>query len=149
MVSRKEIYSGIIILSVIALISPIMRMSFKKVKVEEMELVEALPTANLFFSNKIVDFGIVPADTILEAHYMLYNVSDNLLKIENVNPDCSCTEYRLSKNIIQPNDSAMLTLILNTNNKVGKYELKTILKANTPGKMYILKMKANILDVCK
>ena len=43
---------------------------------------------------------MVPSDTILKAHYMLYNVSDNLLKIEYVNPDCSCTDYRLSKNII-------------------------------------------------
>ena len=149
MMFEKRIYSSIIIVSFIALIFPVLRMSIKDKNTEEIDLVESLPMANLFFSNKVVDFGMVPSDTILKAHYMLYNVSDNLLKIEYVNPDCSCTDYRLSKNIIQPNDSAMLTLILNTSNKIGKYELKTILKANTPGKMYILKMRANVFEGCK
>ena len=76
---EKRIYSSIIIVSFIALIFPVLRMLIKDKNTEEVELVESLPMANLFFSNKIVDFGMVPSDTILKAHYMLYNVSDNLL----------------------------------------------------------------------
>lgn len=142
---EQTVYPIIIIISLISIIVPIVKGSYgenssMEIKDDEENL------AKLVLSKKIVDLGEVPEDTILKAKYVLYNISDNLLKIEYVNPDCSCTDYKLSKHSIHPNDSALLTLFLNTANKLGSYELNTILKANTPEKMYMVKMKARVKD---
>lgn len=45
------------------------------------------------FSGKVVNFGVVPADIVLKAKFILYNVGKYHLKIEGVNFDCLCTDY--------------------------------------------------------
>lgn len=96
------------------------------------------------FSTKRVDFGIVPADTVLKAMFILYNTGEQCLKIESVNPDCSCTDYLLSKEIVEVGDSALLALIYNTKDKIGEQELQTIVKMNTREKLYRITLKANV-----
>ena len=53
MMFEKRIYSSIIIVSFIALIFPVLRMSIKDKNTEEIDLVESLPMANLFFQIKL------------------------------------------------------------------------------------------------
>lgn len=96
------------------------------------------------FSTKKVDFGIVPADTVLKAIFILHNTGEQCLKIESVNPDCSCTDYLLSKEIVEVGDSALLALIYNTKDKIGEQELQTIVKMNTREKFYKITLKADI-----
>ena len=94
---EKRIYSSIIIVSFIALIFPVLRMLIKDKNTEEVELVESLLMANLFFSNKIVDFGMVPNDTILKAHYMLYNVSKDFCNKNSYDSKLHFERINLSK----------------------------------------------------
>lgn len=148
MKKERIIYVIIIIVSIIGIAIPIIKDLFPETSSLELEDDE-LPLAKLELSRRVVDLGDVPEDTILKAKYMLYNTSDNLLEIEYVNPDCSCTDYKLSNHSIHPKDSALLTLFLNTANKIGSYELNTILKANTPEKMYMVKMKARVKENIK
>lgn len=147
---KKEqiIYAIIIVVSIIGIVIPLIKELHRESLSLEISTNE-MPLAKLAFSRKIVDLGEVPEDTILVAKYMLYNTSENLLEIEYVNHDCSCTDYKLSKHSIQPRDSALLTLFLNTANKIGSYELNTILKANTIEKMYMVQMKAKIKENIK
>lgn len=144
----QVIYAIIIVVSIISIVVPLIKELHRESLPLEISTNE-MPLAKLAFSRKIVDLGEVPEDTILVAKYMLYNTSENLLEIEYVNPDCSCTDYKLSKHSIHPKDSALLTLFLNTANKIGSYELNTILKANTIEKMYMVQMKAKIKENIK
>ncbi|SHE32007.1 Protein of unknown function [Bacteroides faecichinchillae] len=96
------------------------------------------------FSGKVVNFGVVPADTVLKAKFILYNVGKYPLKIEGVNPDCSCTDYFLSDDIVSVGDSTLLVLIYSTKDKLGEQELHTIIKMNTTEKMYKVTLKADI-----
>lgn len=96
------------------------------------------------FSTKKVDFGIVPADTVLKAIFILHNTGEQCLKIESVIPDCSCTNYLLSKEIVEVGDSVLLALIYNTKDKIGEQELQTIVKMNIREKFYKITLKADI-----
>lgn len=105
---------------------------------------DSLCMSQVRFSKKIIDFDTVPDDTVLKAKFMLYNVGSHPLKIKSVNPDCTCTDYFLSKDSVNSGDSILLMLIYNTKNKLGEQELYTILKMNTPEKMYKLTLKAYV-----
>lgn len=107
---------------------------------------DTIPMSNLAFSLKKVSFGKVPDDTILKAKFLLYNTGEAPLKIINVNPECSCTDYQLSKSEIIVGDSALLTICVNTQNKYGKQEIRTVLKANTPESMYLLTVLADVYE---
>ena len=113
MKKEQVIYAIIIVVSIISIVVPLIKELHRESLPLEISTNE-MPLAKLAFSRKIVDLGEVPEDTILVAKYMLYNTSENLLEIEYVNPDCSCTDYKLSKHSIHPKDSALLTLFLMT-----------------------------------
>ena len=102
------------------------------------------PLTDLKFNKKFINFGTITQDTLLRAEYILYNTGQNPLKIKYVDPDCQCTSYNLSKNNILPNDSALITLNIDTHDKYGEIKLYTIVCANTKAKFYKLTMKLNI-----
>lgn len=103
------------------------------------------PLTDLDFDSKIVDFSDVPSDTILNAVFVIKNTGDKPLIIYNVNPDCSCTGYSLSKYNIAVADTASLTLMVDTKNKHGQNVLNTTIKANTDKGLYNLRVKANVI----
>ena len=100
---------------------------------------------NLLIRNKVVDFGIVKEDTILNARYYLMNKGNTEIKINYVNPDCSCTDYYVSNYTIKPNDSIFVDLSFDTKQKYGVQKLYTIISADTETKMYKLTLKAIIV----
>ncbi len=103
------------------------------------------PIAKLKFINKIHDLGDVANDTLLVIRYKFINTSNEILKINYVNPACICTAYTLSNNSILPNDTAYIELKFNTKEKYGKQKIYTIVSANTEVELYKLTLEANIL----
>lgn len=100
--------------------------------------------AELNFIQKVNDFGTVPNDTILVSRYYFTNTSTDTLKILRVKPDCTCTEYFLSKKDILPKDTAYIELVFNTKDRYGDEKVYAIVEANTVAKMYKLTLKASI-----
>jgi hypothetical protein len=47
-----------------------------------------------------------------KADFLIKNVGKSSLIIYKINTDCTCTLYRLKKDIIPPNDSTIVTLIV-------------------------------------
>jgi hypothetical protein len=96
-----------------------------------------------FFQHKI-DFGSVPNDTVLTGKYNFLNPSRDTLIITSVNPDCTCTGFTLSNEKIPPKDSGYILLKVSTKNKSGAVVLYSTISANTPTRLYSLKMMANV-----
>ncbi len=101
-------------------------------------------TAGLIFLNKIFNFGIVKQDSIITGVYRFVNTSNNKLIIMSVTPDCTCTGYTLSKDTINPKDTATLELIMDTHNKFGNIKAYAIVKANTKDELYKLTIKGSV-----
>lgn len=105
---------------------------------------DSVVKSDLKWKNKIYDFGNVKQDSIISAKYTFYNTGDKELIIFYVNPYYSCTSYELSRKRVPINDSAYITLNLNTKNKIGKQHLYTTVCANTEARMYKLTLKAYV-----
>lgn len=105
-----------------------------------------LVLADIKFKNRIVDFNEVKEGEILSAEYIFYNPSENDLTIDYVNPDCTCTSYDLSSDIISPGDSAKINLKLDTKGKFGKNILHAVVKANTKSKFYKITLNADVVE---
>lgn len=98
----------------------------------------------LTIRKKTVDFGTVSGDTILQARYFLINNTDSVIVINYVNPECSCTGYKISNYRIKARDSVYVDLELNTKGKYGEQKIYTIIQAETEAKMYKLTLKVDI-----
>lgn len=100
--------------------------------------------SDLKFINKVVNFGILPKDTIVNAKYLFTNTSTKKLIINSVNPDCTCTGFNISKDTVPPKDTAYITLHFNTANKYGSQKIYAIVNANTKVKLYKLMLIAKV-----
>lgn len=100
--------------------------------------------SDLTFSTQQYKFKNVKTDTILQYTFILKNTGNDTLFIESINPNCLCTNYYLSKKVIMQQDTAKIILTIDTKNKIGFYEINTIVTANTPKKYYLLKIYGEI-----
>lgn len=113
-------------------------------RLPEPEVPDSPGVAELKFLEKKIDFGSVPNDTVLTGKYDFVNPSRDTLIITSVNPDCTCTGYMLSREKIPPNDTGYITLKVSTRHKSGAVVLYSTISANTPTRLYSLKMMANV-----
>lgn len=98
----------------------------------------------LKFLNRIIDFGDVSNDTLLQAKYTFINTGAKRLIIDFVNPDCTCTDFYLSKDSLKPKDSGYVLLKFSTNGKAGEQKVHATVSANTSIKLYSLEIIANV-----
>ncbi|MDD4033177.1 MAG: DUF1573 domain-containing protein [Bacteroidales bacterium] len=103
------------------------------------------PLSALSINKNTVNFGDISGDTVLSAQFILHNESLNPLIIEYVNPDCSCTNYSISKYRIESKDTATVHLNVDTRNKAGSQVLRSVIKANTREEMYMLTVRFNVI----
>ncbi len=98
----------------------------------------------LEFTQRMVDFGKVSTDTLLVAEYNFKNKGTHDLVIEYINPDCICTDYKLSSKEVAPQEKGTIQLIFNTKDKIGQQKIYAIVKANTEDQFYRLLLKADV-----
>jgi len=100
----------------------------------------------LIFLEKIYEFGVVKADTLLSARFHFVNVGKDTVHIDYVNPECSCTSYLLSKQDLAPRDTAYIDIAYNTKGKFGAQKAYVIVRANTKEQMYKLTINVDVWD---
>jgi hypothetical protein len=90
---------------------------------------------HLTILNKTVDFGDVSSDTVLTAKFFFVNNGTKEVNIEHVKPDCTCTNYTLSQNVINPSDTAYVELSVNTSGRYNRHKIYSTMKADTYTRM--------------
>ncbi|MEJ5995797.1 DUF1573 domain-containing protein [Pedobacter sp. Du54] len=98
----------------------------------------------LAFEKQSIDFGTVSKDTLLVGKFGFQNTGKDPVRIISIQPDCECTNFHISKKLIQPMDTASISLSVSTKNKVGKNELNSTIVANTEAKLYLLKLNFSV-----
>ncbi|WKD85236.1 AIDA-I autotransporter [Polaribacter huanghezhanensis] len=107
-----------------------------------------LDLTKIEFENKLINLGeVIEGDTILKARYIFKNVGVNPLLIEYVNPDCSCTDYNFTKEIVKVQEKGFIDLEFDIKNKIGNQKLYAIVKSNTSASFHKLILKVNILEL--
>jgi len=75
---------------------------------------------NLKVSELEWDFGYIPKGATVTHRFVLTNVGDKPMKIVKVKPACGCTNAPLTKDLLQPGESADLEITFNSRGFTGK-----------------------------
>ena len=145
-----NIVCGILIIaSLIIIARSLLSMSKKpnrKPQQDEMISKSSDPLTEIDFQETLLDVGNLSRDTTIYQIYTFRNTGTLPLIVYNVNPDCNCTSYDLSKTTAMPNDSIKLTLTVATKNKkIGMFMLNTVVTVNTKKHMYRLRLVGNVV----
>ena len=100
--------------------------------------------AKLELSTTSFDFGSIKKDSIYEGNVIITNSGNASLVIEKISPGCGCTTVNLSKEIVLPDDTCMLTFLYNTHNRIGKQDNFITILANTDSLIHILQINAYV-----
>ncbi|MFN3758923.1 MAG: DUF1573 domain-containing protein [Algoriphagus aquaeductus] len=98
------------------------------------------------FSTKLLELGNIDKDTLIEGRFVLKNFGKQDVKINYVNPDCTCTNYDISKDYIPVNDSIILTLRFDTSGYTGDQNLTAVISTDSEIKFYKVQMKFTIIN---
>lgn len=79
-------------------------------------------------------FGFMPTNAIVQHKYWIRNKGGDTLMIVSVKPSCGCTAAPLSNDKIAPGDSAVLKVIFDSKNMVGKMVKDVDIFSNDPNK---------------
>jgi len=100
------------------------------------------------FSKKLIDIGDKVINSTVEGKFMVYNIGDNDLVIENVLPDCHCTGAVFSKKPIKPGDSSQIVLKYNSAIP-GYFQSSAFVSTNTSDSPLVLIFRGNVVDTTR
>jgi len=93
--------------------------------------------------SRIHDCGVVPAGNIVKHDFFISNEGDGTLEIFNIHKSCNCTSAQMSKTTIGPGEESILSLSVDTKNKIGNTVIDVVLETNTEISEHVLKLIMN------
>jgi hypothetical protein len=111
---------------------------------EETILKYKTDTGFLEFDKRIYNADTISSDTIIKAVYHFKNTGNDTVQIEYVNPECTCTGFYLSTNLLSPGDTGFIELLFNTSERKGLQKTYTVVKTDTKERFYRLLLKVYI-----
>jgi hypothetical protein len=94
--------------------------------------------------NEIFDFGSVPQHSEISHVFWLRNTGDEPLVIEDIIPNCSCTEAPIEKKSVEPGDSTRIELIFASFDYHGDVSKFAQIKCNANGRVPALTFMSNV-----
>ncbi len=94
--------------------------------------------------HELFDFGVVPQRCEVSHVFWLHSTGDQELVIEELIPNCGCSEAPLEKNHIHPGDSARAEVIFGTGVFNGVVKKFTQIKSNSTGRAPALTFRARV-----
>ncbi|MHA7944852.1 DUF1573 domain-containing protein [Formosa sp. 3Alg 14/1] len=86
-----------------------------------------------------VNYGSIEKGEQLKQNFVMYNRGNEEVELLYYEASCNCTNLKISKTRIKPNDSTIIEMIVETKEKArGKHNVNTILKTNGKRAFYNL-----------
>ncbi len=104
------------------------------------------PITDAKIIEKIQVLDSIPLDTIVHLTYQIINLGHDSLRVLNVNPDCSCTDFIISNSVVAAGDTANITLIYNSQERLGENKINAIVKLNTNRRIYKITAYINVIE---
>ncbi|MBS4013005.1 MAG: DUF1573 domain-containing protein [Bacteroidetes bacterium] len=111
-----------------------------------LSLLDSIPATEISFENRIIDFGNVTSDTILTANFYFKNTGNHPLVIAYVHPDCSCTNFSIREDTIEPKENSLISVEFNTFGRYGYQTIFATLACNSQERFHLLSLKCNITE---
>ncbi|MES2862794.1 MAG: DUF1573 domain-containing protein [Bacteroidota bacterium] len=102
------------------------------------------PRTKVEFDREIHNFGKVEQGQIVETTFTIKNVGENNLYIVDAHGSCGCTVPEVTKEAIEPGESAPINVKFDSNGKSGEVTKSVMITCNTAKVVEIIKIKASI-----
>ncbi|AUP81174.1 DUF1573 domain-containing protein [Flavivirga eckloniae] len=99
----------------------------------------------LEIKNRKYNFGNVKQDTLISKTFILKNVSKKDIALNMSSTSCICTEAKLNKNKLAPNEEAKLIMKFDTTGKIGESKVYAIIDSNTEQQFYRFLIFGNVI----
>ena len=103
-----------------------------------------VPKTKVAFDKEIHDFGEIEQGEIVETTFLIKNVGDKNLYIVDAHGSCGCTVPEVTKEAIEPGESAPISVKFDSNGKSGEVTKTIMVTCNTEKVVENIKIKANI-----
>ncbi len=103
-----------------------------------------VPKTKVEFDKEIHDFGEIEQGEIVETTFLIKNVGDKNLYIVDAHGSCGCTVPEVTKEAIEPGESAPISVKFDSNGKSGEVTKTVMITCNTAKVVENIKIKASI-----
>lgn len=103
-----------------------------------------VPKTKVAFDKEIHDFGEIEQGEIVETTFLIKNVGDKNLYIVDAHGSCGCTVPEVTKEAIEPGESAPISVKFDSNGKSGEVTKTVMITCNTAKVVENIKIKASI-----
>lgn len=100
---------------------------------------ELKPLTSMSILDTVTNISVEQGDT-LNITYKIVNTGKDSLFLYSINPDCGCTDYKISAKSAGSSDTLSLDVIVDTEGKIGDNLIHIVLEANTSEKMYMVRL---------
>lgn len=103
-----------------------------------------VPKTKIEFDREIHNFGQISQGEIVETTVSIKNVGENDLYIVDAHGSCGCTVPEVTKEAIEPGESAPIKVKFDSNGKSGEVTKTVMVTCNTAKVVENFKIKASI-----
>lgn len=109
---------------------------------------ETITHGHLNIDNKTQSFGNVNKREIKEVkcYFSLSNTGDSTIIINKIDVSCGCISTDISSNSILPNEHQLLTVTINTSNRLGVFNKSVFIQSNADNSVEIIRIKGTIIE---
>ena len=98
-----------------------------------------------FIDKRIINIGDVEEGTLVHRKIKIKNDGDTPLILMKPIKSCNCTAVRFSQEVINPSDTGVIEVEINTENKQGTNVVTVIIVANTEQQEHVLRISMNVI----
>ena len=94
--------------------------------------------------DKVIDLGTLNKNDVVTKKVKLYNNSNEVIIIKNVESSCGCTVTKLENKIIKPNNFSTLEINYKAEEEDIKIDKSIVIESNTNSIFDVIYLKGNV-----
>ena len=98
-----------------------------------------------FIDKRIINIGDVEEGTLVQRKIKIKNDGDTPLILMKPIKSCNCTAVRFSKEVVNPQDTGVIEVEINTEHKQGTNVVTVIVVTNTELQEHVLRISMNVI----
>jgi hypothetical protein len=102
------------------------------------------PKTKVAFDKEVHDFGEIKQGEVVSTTFTIKNIGENDLYVLEAHGSCGCTVPEVTKEAIEPGDSAPIHVKFDSNGKSGEVTKSVMITCNTAKIVETISIKASI-----
>ena len=101
---------------------------------------------DLKFIEDFYDFGTIVQGEVVSHTFHFENAGDDVLIVQDLIPDCGCTQPKIDKKILNPGEESSVEVIFNSKGWFGSQYKSVAVRTNSAIRDKSVTIKANVVE---